>query len=188
MRTMIPHDWEAERTLLGALLLEPTLRKGLVDAGLIASDFHKPAHKALFEIMGTAKDPTLMGIFNLCQDRTLSKSIDGADYLMRIPFACPALEAADEAAMRLSKIRVRREVYVAGQAIKAIATDPLTAPDALLTAAKASLAISPVMTRPTYQTRPTAPCKAPTVHPGWAKYLTPTQGNRAAESGWKLSA
>jgi replicative DNA helicase len=171
MRTTIPHDWEAERLLLGALLTEPTLRKSLVDAGLIANDFHKPCHKALFEVMRWAADPSLIGIFNLCKDAALSKSLGGADYVTRLPFACPALEAADGAAMRLSQIRVRREVHLAGQALKALAADPLATTDALLAASRAALLIAPAMTRPVRVSRPVEPQKTLTVHPGWARYM-----------------
>jgi hypothetical protein len=43
-----PHDLEAERGILGALLLQPSSLSGLT---LTANDFHNPAHRTLFAAM-----------------------------------------------------------------------------------------------------------------------------------------
>jgi len=79
------HSIEAEKSVLGAMLSDPSDTFDLVAAELKEADFFHPAHQTLFRAFldmkekGKAIDPST--VFQYLEDRGLSDSIGGASFL-----------------------------------------------------------------------------------------------------------
>lgn len=71
-----PHDLEAERSVLGAMLLAPQVRAGLSELGLRAGHFYRPEHRAVFEAMLDMPEPDTVLLADALRGR-LGAGIEG---------------------------------------------------------------------------------------------------------------
>jgi hypothetical protein len=90
-----PHNWDAERSCLGAMLISTDAGRAAVRTGLTVNDFHKPAHQFIYKAIADfveldiPYDPLLVGD-ELRADGLLDQ-IGGKDYLDELFGATPSL-------------------------------------------------------------------------------------------------
>ena len=108
----LAHSWEAERTLLGAILTDSTL---LVEVTRVVSaeDFHRPTHRATFELMlhlGEQPEPfDRNSVFEEASLRGL-ETFGGAQYLLGLEQSCVSVEGWIRAAQMIRRLSFAREV------------------------------------------------------------------------------
>lgn len=98
-----PHDLDAERSIVGSLLIQPSLAV-MACAGLKVDDFYLPAHRALFEaiaLLTKAEKPCdPIAIWDAAKSRgsvegSMPDGVSGVDYLMECMSSTPTAEAFD---------------------------------------------------------------------------------------------
>ncbi|QOJ18991.1 MAG: replicative DNA helicase [Phycisphaeraceae bacterium] len=117
-----PHAVEAEMSLLGSMMLDPTVIGEVVQVLRTGDDFFKPAHGAIFDAIVELYDKhsrlDLIALHQLLLDRNLLDSIGGQDYLAELAMSVPSAAHADYyAALVRDKAMVRRLIRVAGDII-----------------------------------------------------------------------
>ena len=131
----LPCDLDAERTLLGAVLLggAPTLEavRGLLDPG----DFYRDAHRLTFEelcAMAAEGEPVELPALIARVQPPRIDALGGPSYLARLPDAAPNPESAFFYAEQVRKLAEQRRAILAAQELEARvrAGDPI--PPALL--------------------------------------------------------
>ncbi len=119
-RKASPHNWETERSLLGGLLLDPD-QLVEVRERVVAADFHKPAHEALYALMceladaGQLPDTTL--VLDEIARRGVAEAVGGAGYVAGLPGACPSVENLQGYGQRVHDHAVRRRLLLAAETV-----------------------------------------------------------------------
>jgi len=130
MDALPPHAVEAEESLLGSILIDPTV---LNDVQLIiksGDDFFKKANGSIYEIMtelnnGSLKTVDFVHLSQLLEDRNLLKAIGGVDYLVKIAQAVPsAASASHYARLVKDKSVVRQLIAAAGEILHDAYSNP----------------------------------------------------------------
>jgi len=115
-----PHALEAEASLLGSILIDPTV---LNDVHLIiqgSDDFFKKANGLIFELMvelyNQCSTVDLVQLQQLITDRDLLDSVGGVDYLLDVAHAVPSAASASHYARLIKdKSVVRQLIAAAGE-------------------------------------------------------------------------
>ena len=130
METLPPHAVEAEESLLGSILIDPTV---LNDVQLIiksGDDFFKKANGSIYELMtelnnGSLKTVDFVHLNQLLEDRNLLEAIGGVDYLVKIAQAVPsAASASHYARLVKEKSVVRQLIAAAGEILHDAYSNP----------------------------------------------------------------
>ncbi|MEC8424470.1 MAG: DnaB-like helicase N-terminal domain-containing protein, partial [Myxococcota bacterium] len=94
----IPHSREAERAVLGGLMLDPE-RMGTVSEHVAVDDFYAEAHQRLFELMTAMSDrgePTeMVAVVEAITRAGLQDSVGGIAYVSSLPDDVPATANLD---------------------------------------------------------------------------------------------
>ncbi len=118
-----PANLDAERAVLGAVLLCPALLTDLVAAGFVESDFSLSAHREIYRAMLEihAKDAPVDIISLVEQLGPRLENIGGAGYLSDLPGgAIPQRKhVLFHAGLVLTKARLRQIVSIGGRAMHA---------------------------------------------------------------------
>ena len=130
MEALPPHAVEAEESLLGSILIDPTV---LNDVQLIlksGDDFFKKANGSIYELMtelnnGSLKTVDFVHLRQLLQDRNLLDAVGGVDYLVSIAQAVPsAASASHYARLVKEKSVVRQLIAAAGEILHDAYSNP----------------------------------------------------------------
>jgi replicative DNA helicase len=130
MEALPPHAVEAEESLLGSILIDPSV---LNDVQLIiksGDDFFKKANGSIYELMaelhnGSLKTVDFVHLQQLLQDRKLLDAIGGVDYLVKIAQAVPsAASASHYARLVKEKSVVRQLIAAAGEILHDAYSNP----------------------------------------------------------------
>jgi replicative DNA helicase len=130
MDALPPHAVEAEESLLGSILIDPTV---LNDVQLIlksGDDFFKKANGSIYELMtelnnGSLKTVDVVHLRQLLQDRNLLEPIGGVEYLVKIAQAVPsAASASHYARLVKEKSVVRQLIAAAGEILHDAYSNP----------------------------------------------------------------
>ena len=168
----IPRDWESERTVLGGVLTDPTLYADLVSVGTLPTDFDKPAHRALWILMGRLDWCDLPSVCSVLeQSRHHAAECGGIAYVCALPFACPSIMGIPIRAQSLSQTRVRREVAILCADFQARTADPFGAVGLVADLQAAIAAIPPVSGRLTIPASAPAPSEPKAQHPAWGSIV-----------------
>lgn len=137
-----PHDLDAERSTLGAILIDPTAFHD-VQAVLEPDDFYQPAHELIYDAAATlyaAGAP--VDAVTVCDELTKRGDLrrtGGAPYLHQLIMAAPVAATASWHARIVADHAQRRRVLHATRRIAHLATNPTTDPSELHTVALAAL-------------------------------------------------
>ncbi len=118
MEALPPHAVEAEESLLGSILIDPTV---LNDVQLIlksGDDFFKKANGSIYDVMtelnnGSLKTVDFVHLRQLLQDRNLLDAVGGVDYLVSIAQAVPSAASASHYARLVKEKSVVRQLIAA---------------------------------------------------------------------------
>jgi len=124
-----PNALEAEGSLLGSILIDPSV---LNDVQLIihgADDFFKKANGLIFEAMvelyNKSSTVDLVQLQQLVSDRNLLEAVGGVDYLLEVAHAVPsAASASHYARLVKDKSVVRQLIAAAGNILQDAYTKP----------------------------------------------------------------
>ena len=125
-----PHAVEAEESLLGSIIIDPTV---LNDVQLIlknGDDFFKKANGSIYDIMtelnnGSLKTVDYIHLKQLLEDRNLLEAVGGEDYLVKIAAAVPsAASASHYARLVKEKSVVRQLIAAAGEILHDAYSNP----------------------------------------------------------------
>ena len=129
LEAMPPHALEAEGSLLGSILIDPTV---LNDVQLIlhgTDDFFKKANGTLYTLMAELYDKyetvDLVQLEQVAKDRNLLEAVGGIDYLVKVAQAVPsAASASHYARLVKEKSTVRQLIAAAGEILHDAYTKP----------------------------------------------------------------
>ena len=131
----MPHAQEAEASLLGSILIDPSV---LNDVQLIISggdDFFKKANGSIFEAMielyNKSSTVDLVQLQQLVSDRNLIEQIGGIDYLLEVANAVPSAARASHYARLIKEKSVIRQLIAAAGEILVDAHQRPENPEAL---------------------------------------------------------
>jgi replicative DNA helicase len=138
----MPHNLEAERSILGAILLDNFALNTVVQK-LKTDDFFLESHKRIFERMvdlnGHQKEIDLVTLTNdLAQNRTL-EAAGGAAYIAQLPDGVPRVSNVEHYARIVKEKAVLRNLIYAAQAIQQRALDAEEEADTILDRAEADI-------------------------------------------------
>lgn len=115
-----PHNWETERALLGGLLLDSQQLLEVLEI-VKPEDFHKPAHKQLYqlliELQARSNTYDVVSVLDEAERRHATDTLGGAVYLTELPSACPSVENLELYAKRVREHAVRRRLVEAAASI-----------------------------------------------------------------------
>ena len=84
----LPHSIEAEQSLLGALLIYPSVGKTVFDQGLEESDFYLDIHARIFHemmvLINNNKPVDVTGLITRLSDTNQLNLVGGADYVVKL--------------------------------------------------------------------------------------------------------
>ena len=107
-----PHNVDAEKAILGAIILDRNVLDGL---GLEASDFHVPQHRVLFDHLTNMPGDQPIDTLSLrawLESAGDWEPIGGAAYLVEVSLACPAVaHVAHYAALVRAAAQKRRLIH-----------------------------------------------------------------------------
>lgn len=139
----LPHNWETERAVLGALLTAPE-RLPDIRLHLEAEDFHRPAHKAIFGLLvaiaGTGGSPGLVALLDEIERRNCAESVGGIAYVAALMQAHASIDLLDSDARRVRDYAVRRELVLHARQVEADVLDGVKPTPDVLDAAASGLA------------------------------------------------
>ena len=118
-----PHALESEICLLGSMLLDPAVVSDVVGVVKDGRDFHRPAHRTLFDLMvGCYDQSATIDIVHLEQillDRGLLDDIGGLNYLVRLAESVPSAANATRYARTVrEKATLRELIQAAGETLR----------------------------------------------------------------------
>ncbi|MGY8752572.1 MAG: replicative DNA helicase [Phycisphaerales bacterium] len=136
MEAMPPHALEAEESLLGAIVIDPTV---LNDVQLILrgpDDFFKKANGTIYTLMAELYDKyetvDLVQLQQVAKDRDVLDAVGGVEYLIKVAHAVPsAASAAHYARLVKEKSTIRQLIGAAGEILQDAYTKPEN-PDEIL--------------------------------------------------------
>lgn len=116
----LPHSSEIERSLLGGLLLAPDRLADVRDA-IEPRDFHRPQHRALYELLLRLTDTRggydLALILDEVSQADTAETVGGIPYLVGMPNACPSPEAIEVHVGKVRDLAFRRRLILASYSI-----------------------------------------------------------------------
>lgn len=122
-----PQDLDAERSVLGALLLDKNAVIKVMDI-ITASDFYHPAHQRIYDaIVGLFErgEPIdLLTVSNKLKEKKALKDVGGADYLAELVSSVPTSAHVERYAGIVKENRVRRDLIQASSEINEQALEP----------------------------------------------------------------
>ncbi len=129
MEALPPHALEAEGSLLGSILIDPTV---LNDVQLIlhgTDDFFKKANGTIYTLMAELYDKyetvDLVQLEQVAKDRNLLDAVGGVEYLVKVAQAVPsAASASHYARLVKEKSTVRQLIAAAGEILHDSYTRP----------------------------------------------------------------
>jgi replicative DNA helicase len=129
MEALPPHALEAEGSLLGSILIDPTV---LNDVQLIlhgTDDFFKKANGTIYTLMAELYDKyetvDLVQLEQVAKDRNLLDAVGGVEYLVKVAQAVPsAASASHYARLVKEKSTVRQLIAAAGEILHDAYTKP----------------------------------------------------------------
>ena len=138
-----PHSKEAEASLLGSILIDPSV---LNDVQLIISngdDFFKKPNGLIFEAMvelyNKSSTVDLVQLQQLVSDRNLIENIGGVDYLLEVANAVPSAARASHYARLVKEKSVIRQLIAAAGEILQDAYEHPENPEAILNDAESRI-------------------------------------------------
>lgn len=88
MARELPHSTEAEQSILGAMLIYPSVNKTVYDQGLEEEDFYLDIHKRIFHEMKVlidhGKPVDVTGLITRLSDSDQLNMVGGADYVIKL--------------------------------------------------------------------------------------------------------
>lgn len=121
-----PQDLEAERSVLGALMLDKTAIVKIADM-LSSEDFYHPGHSKIYaSILGLferGKPIDLLTVSRDLKDKHEIQEIGGADYLTELVEAVPTAAHVERYAEMVKEKRVRRDLIEASSVVNELAVD-----------------------------------------------------------------
>jgi replicative DNA helicase len=129
MDAMPPHALEAEESLLGAIVIDPSV---LNDVQLIlrgSDDFFKKANGTIYALMAELYDKyetvDLIQLQQVAKDRGVLEAVGGVEYLVKVAHAVPsAASASHYARLVRDKSTVRQLIAAAGEILHDAHTKP----------------------------------------------------------------
>ncbi len=129
MDAMPPHALEAEESLLGAIVIDPSV---LNDVQLIlrgSDDFFKKANGTIYSLMAELYDRfetvDLVQLQQVAKDRDVLEAVGGVEYLIKVAHAVPsAASASHYARLVRDKSTVRQLIAAAGEILHDAYTNP----------------------------------------------------------------
>ncbi len=118
-----PHALDAEVSLLGSMILDPRVIADVLGIVKPGTDFHRPAHTILFDLMIDCYDRTasldVVQLNQLLIDRSLLDEVGGLDYLVHLAESVPtATNATRYARMVREKATLRELIAAAGETLQ----------------------------------------------------------------------
>lgn len=115
-----PHSIEAEKALLGSMILEPTIIPDVIGTISNPKDFYLEAHGHIFSVLLEIYDRKdagdLVQTVTLLRDRNVLETIGGEDYLVDLANSVPtAVNAPHFAKIVAEKAKLRRLIDAAGE-------------------------------------------------------------------------
>lgn len=142
----LPHNSEAEKTTIGALLLDPSAMNKVAGT-LNTADFFDPTYRAIFAAiadqheLGTAFD--FVTVSNALSEHKQFQAAGGSAFLAEIVASVPTASHIDVYAKLVRGDSVKRHVAMLGQQMAATAVDPeKTSLEVIETAEQGILALS----------------------------------------------
>lgn len=128
MERMLPQNYDAERSVLGSILIDPECL-GEVRAILDAPDFNIPAHRDIYAVMDalwTTRTPSdLITVCDELQRRGTLEGVGGASYVSSLANQVPTSANAVYYAEIVARMAVaRRVIHAAGQIAGVAWDDP----------------------------------------------------------------
>ncbi|MFH1193303.1 MAG: replicative DNA helicase [Candidatus Jorgensenbacteria bacterium] len=121
-----PQDLDAERSVLGALMLDRTAIIKVADT-LAASDFYHPGHQRIYEsvmeLFERGEPIDLLTVSTNLKGRKLTEEVGGMDYLSELVANVPTSAHVEHYAQLVKEKRVRRDLIEASSAINEQALD-----------------------------------------------------------------
>lgn len=121
-----PQDLEAERSVLGALMLDKTAIVKVADT-LSPEDFYHPGHQNIYgSILGLferGKPIDLLTVSHDLKDKKLMQEIGGVDYLTELVEGVPTAAHVEHYAEMVKEKRVRRDLIEASSVINELSLD-----------------------------------------------------------------
>lgn len=115
-----PQDLEAERSVLGAVMLDKNAIVKIADV-LISSDFYHPTHQNIFEAMlelfERGEPIDLLTVTSRLKEKNLLNNAGGADYLSELIGGVPTSAHIEHYANIVREQRVRRDLIGASSEI-----------------------------------------------------------------------
>jgi replicative DNA helicase len=140
------HDLEAERAVLGAVLLD-NAALSIAQMHVRAADFYHPAHAVVFESMvAIAARSEPVDVLTLRQELTARRRINavgGLQFLGELPEATPTIANVEQYASIVAELAAVRRLGTLGQQIAAWSLDPSMAAEAIYS--KTSEALSKIV-------------------------------------------
>lgn len=138
MSGVLPHNWESERSVIGGLMLAPE-RLSDVRAVVTGEQFHRPAHRILFDLIVETADaglaPDTMVLLNTIEARGMAEACGGLAYVIGCPQACMFVDNVVSYARTVADHAVRRNLILACRAIEeSVMTGEKSAVDAVASA------------------------------------------------------
>ncbi|MEZ6318641.1 MAG: replicative DNA helicase [Phycisphaerales bacterium] len=130
-----PHNEDAERSLLGAILLDPRVLTEVVQLVHLPEQFYVEKHgaifKALLDTYEAHQSGDLVQLAEALRGRGLLERVGGPDYLVELAEAVPSAASAPHyARIVMDSARLRRLIDAAGQILHDAYTEGQAAPDA----------------------------------------------------------
>ncbi|MEK7512911.1 MAG: replicative DNA helicase [Patescibacteria group bacterium] len=121
-----PQDLDAERSVLGALLIDKHAIVRVADF-LESTDFYHPTHQKIYDcvldLFEKGQPVDILTISNVLKGKKYFKEIGGSDYLAELVAAVPTSAHIQEYANIVKEKRVRRDLIEASSEINESATD-----------------------------------------------------------------
>lgn len=122
-----PQDLDAERSVLGALLLDKDAVVKVADT-LTEIDFYHPAHQKIYEtildLFERGKPIDILTVSAKLKDRKTLKEVGGVDYLTELVSSVPTSAHVEHYANIVKENRVRRDLIQASSEINERAFEP----------------------------------------------------------------
>ncbi|MBI2279050.1 MAG: replicative DNA helicase [Candidatus Brennerbacteria bacterium] len=121
-----PQDLEAERSVLGALMLDKTAIVKIADT-LAPDDFYHPGHQKIYaSILGLFERGNPIDLLTVSHDlkeKKLVQAAGGADYLTELVEKVPTAAHVERYAEMVKEKRVRRDLIEASSVVNELAVD-----------------------------------------------------------------
>ena len=120
----LPHNLDAERGILGSMLLSSTAQDEAI-AALTSQDFYRPSHKVIFEAMTDLNSRGVKFDHISLSDKLISEgqltAAGGADYLADLTLSVPTTSHFKRYADIVQKLSTYRQLVFAGTEIASLA-------------------------------------------------------------------